>query len=112
MTSQAAAKEALPGVRGIVLFGFPLHAPRRPASTRGEHLVGVSHDMLFLQGTRDDLADLGLLQPIVQALGDRASMHVVEGADHSFAVLKRSGRSNPEAMAELTGAAAAWILQR
>jgi uncharacterized protein len=109
MTTQAAAKQALRDLRGIVLFGFPLHAPRRPASARGEHLVRVPHPMLFLQGTRDDLADLSLLGPIVTSLGNRASLHVVDGADHSFHVLRRSGRTDAEVLAEILDATAAWI---
>lgn len=109
MTTQAAAKQALPGVRGIVLFGFPLHAPRRPSSSRAEHLTRVPHELLFLQGTRDDLADLSLLGPIVTALGARASLHVVDGADHSFHVLSKSGRTDAEVRSEIVGAAAAWM---
>ena len=108
MTSTTAAQSPLPAVRGIVFFGFPLHAPGRPSSERGGHLAGVEAPMLFLQGTRDTLADLTLLRPVIEALGDRAALHVVEGGDHSFHVLKRSGRANDEVLDELAGAVAAW----
>jgi hypothetical protein len=108
MTSRAAAEEALPGVRGLVFLGFPLHPAGRPGTERAEHLSGVDVPMLFLQGTRDRLADLDLLQPVCRELGSRATLHVVEGADHSFGVLVRSGRSADEVMAELADAVAAW----
>ena len=109
MTSTAAASgSGLPGVRGVVFFGFPLHAPGRPAGDRGDHLAHVRAPMCFLQGTRDTLADLTLLGPVVTALGDRAEIHVVEGGDHSFHVLKRSGRTDAEALDELAGATLAW----
>jgi len=101
MTSLAASKEPLPGVKGIVFFGFPLHPAGSPAVERGEHLAAVSNPMLFLQGTRDKLADLDLLGPVVERLGARASLHVVEGADHGFDVLKRSGRTSAEVLEEL-----------
>lgn len=109
MTTQAAARAALPGVRGLVLLGFPLHPPRRPATTRGQHLAAVPHPMLLLQGTRDDLADLSLLAPLLTPLGSRATLHVVDGADHSFHVLRRSGRTDADALAELVRVAADWI---
>ncbi len=108
MTSQAAAREPLPGVRGLVFFGFPLHPPGRPAIVRGDHLDDVAVPMLFLQGTRDPLADLELLTPIAESLGARATLHVVEGGDHSFGVLKRSGRTRDEVLDELADAAAGW----
>jgi predicted alpha/beta-hydrolase family hydrolase len=100
MTSTAAATEALPGVRGIVFFGFPLHAAGRPSADRGDHLREVDVPLLFLQGTRDKLAELDLLRPLVDAL-PAATLHVVEGGDHSFHVLKRSGRSDDEVLAEI-----------
>ncbi len=109
MTSTAQAEAPLPGVRGLVFVGFPLHPPKRPGTTRAEHLARVEVPMLFLQGTRDDLADLELLRPIVERGGRRATLHVVEGADHSFAVLKRSGRTADEVLRELAGTTAAWI---
>jgi predicted alpha/beta-hydrolase family hydrolase len=108
MTSSAAAKTPLPGVRGLVFLGFPLHAPGRPAIERADHLDGVGIPMLFLQGTRDALADLSLMRTVCDRLGDRATLHVVDGGDHSFAVLKRSGRSEAEAQAELADTIAAW----
>ena len=108
MTSLAAAKEALEGVKGIVFFGFPLHPAGAPAIERGEHLARVAAPMLFLQGTRDKLADLDLLRPVIERVGPRATLHIVEGADHGFEVLKRSGRSGAEVLEELAKTAAAW----
>lgn len=108
MTSTAQADEPLPGVRGLVFLGFPLHPPGRPGSERAEHLAQVQIPMLFLQGTRDDFADLALLRPIVERLGQRATLHLVEGGDHSFKVLKRAGRTADEVMTELVGAFADW----
>lgn len=108
MTSTAAAETPLPGVAGLVFFGFPLHPAGQPGTQRGEHLAQVSAPMLFLQGTRDTLADLALLRPVVEQLGSRATLHVVEGADHSFHVLKRSGRTDEQVMAELAAKAASW----
>jgi predicted alpha/beta-hydrolase family hydrolase len=101
MSSQAAAAGRLEAVRGLVFIGFPLHAAGKPGVARAEHLTEVAQPMLFLQGTRDALADLPLLTPIVEKLGPRARMHGVEGADHSFHVLKRSGRSDAEVIVEL-----------
>ena len=108
MTSLASAKEALDGVKGIAFFGFPLHPAGAPATERGEHLERVAAPMLFLQGTRDKLAELSLLRPVVERLGSRAMLHVVEGADHGFDVLKRSGRTSAEVLEELAGTAATW----
>ena len=110
MSSQAAAADPLPDVRGLVFFGFPLHAPGRQGTERAAHLADVSVPMLFLQGTRDALADLALVREVTDSLGERATLHVVEGADHSFAVLKRSGRTNEEALDELADVAAAWMI--
>lgn len=107
MTSLAASKEPL-DVRGIVFFGFPLHPAGAPATERGEHLAAVPNPMLFLQGTRDKLADLGLLRPVVDQLGSRATLHVVEGADHGFDMLKRSGRTAAEVLEELAKTLATW----
>jgi predicted alpha/beta-hydrolase family hydrolase len=111
MTSQAQAAEALPGVRGLVFIGFPLHPAKEPATQRATHLQDVRIPMLFLQGTRDDLADLALLKPIVETL-PQATLHIVEGADHSFHVLKRSGRTGEEVLRELAHTTAAWMQQR
>ena len=112
MTSTAASKSPLAGVRGVVFLGFPLHAAGRPGSERAAHLREVGVPMLFLQGTRDSLADLELVKPLCASLGTRATLHVVEGGDHSFHVLKRSGRSDAEVLDELAGTTAAWIGER
>ncbi len=109
MTSTAGAEAPLPGVRGLVFVGFPLHPPKRPGTSRAEHLGDVRVPMLFLQGTRDDLADLALLRPILDRLAPLATLHVVEAADHSFAVLKRSGRTGAEVLDELAETTAGWI---
>ena len=108
ITSQAQAAEALPGVRGLAFLGFPLHPPGRPATKRAEHLPDVGLPTLFLQGTRDKLADLELLAPIVAELPD-AALHIVEGADHGFHVLKRSGRTDDEVMDDLADTVRAWL---
>ncbi len=108
MTSSAQATEPLPGVRGLVFFGFPLHPPGRPGSKRADHLDAVRIPMLFLQGTRDDFADLALLEPVCRRLNTRATLHIIEGADHSFRVGKRAGRSEVEILAELAQAVDAW----
>src|SRR2546426_3109845 len=108
MTSTAQAEEPLPGVQGLVFLGFPLHPPGRPGDSRAEHLARVQIPMLFVQGTRDDFADLKLLRPLVKRLGERATLHLVEGGDHSFHVLKRSGRTDADVMAELVETIVAW----
>lgn len=109
MTSQAQASEALAGVRGLAFLGFPLHPAGKPASDRAKHLAGVKIPMLFLQGTRDALAELSLLKPVVKGLGSRATLHLLEGADHSFHVLKSSGRNDRAVMDEALDAFAAWV---
>jgi uncharacterized protein len=108
MSSQAAADGLLDGVRGLVFFGFPLHPPKLPGTKRAEHLSKVPAPMLFLQGTRDALADLKLLRPICKELGPRATLHVIETADHSFHVLKKSGRNDEEVLRELAATTASW----
>lgn len=108
MTSTAAAELGLHDVRGIVFFGFPLHPPKRPATKRGDHLSQVKQPMLFLQGTRDDLADLDLLRPICAKLGERATLHVIDGADHSFHVAKKSDKTDGEVLEELATTTATW----
>ncbi|WP_439372702.1 alpha/beta hydrolase family protein [Bradyrhizobium sp. DASA03120] len=108
MTSQAQSKAPLPGVKGLAFLGFPLHAAKKPSSERAEHLAGIAIPMLFLQGTRDELADLSCLRPVVEKLGAKATLHEVEGRDHSFAVLKKSGRTNEEALREVLDALVAW----
>ncbi len=109
MTSRAAAAAPLEGVAGIVFLGFPLHPAGQPGRSRADHLAQVPHPMLFLQGTRDSLADLDLLTPIVAKLAPRATLHVVEGADHGFHVLKRSGRTDDAVLAELAETTSAWV---
>ena len=108
MTSTAQAETPLPGVRGLVFLGFPLHPPGRPADKRAEHLAQVRIPMLFLQGDRDEFADLKLLGPVIKRLGERATLHSVAGGDHSFHVLKRSGRTDARVMAELVETIVAW----
>lgn len=108
MTSSAAAKSPLPGVRGLAFLGFPLHPPNRPGSTRAGHLDEVQLPMLFLQGTRDDLADLELIKGVCRGLGSRATLHIVDDADHSFHVPKRAARSAEDVMQELAHTLATW----
>ena len=107
MTSQAAAEEPLEGVRGIVFFGFPLHPAGSPASARGAHLSRVTVPMLFLQGTRDKLAELDLLRPILAEI-PHTTLKVFEGADHSFHLLKSAGRSDQELLEEIARTVADW----
>lgn len=107
MTSQAQAIGPLPNVHGLAFIGFPLHPAKQPSTKRADHLKQVQIPMLFLQGTRDELADLTLLTPIVNAL-PTAKMQIIEGADHSFHVLKRSGRTDAEVLRELAETTAAW----
>ncbi len=108
MTSTAASREALPGVKGLVFFGFPLHSPAKPGRERGEHLSGVTVPMLFLQGTRDTFAKRELLQPVLDGLGELATLHIVDGADHGFHVLKRSGRNDEDVLEELAQSTLEW----
>jgi hypothetical protein len=108
MTSTAASENLIPDVRGLVFFGFPLHPPKQPATKRGDHLAKVTQPMLFLQGTRDDLADLTLLKPICKKLGKLATLHVIDGADHSFHVLKSSGTTDAEVLRGLARTTAEW----
>jgi uncharacterized protein len=108
MSSQATAEAPLPGVRGLVFFGFPLHPAGRPSIERADHLAKVQLPMLFLQGERDRLADLDLLRPVFEGLGARATLHVVPDAEHGFHVRKRSGRTDDEVLAELARTVAQW----
>lgn len=108
MTSLASASEPLDGVRGLVFFGFPLHPPGTPGTSRAEHLERVSIPMLFLQGTRDKLADLSLLGPVLENLGAIASLHVMDDADHSFESPKRAGRSLTQTLDELAMTVEQW----
>jgi predicted alpha/beta-hydrolase family hydrolase len=109
MTSQAQAASPLSRVRGLVFLGFPLHPAGRPSDERGAHLFDVQIPMLFLQGTRDQLADLPLLQVLVGKLGTRATLKLFQDADHSFHVPARTGRKDSEVMAEMSEALADWI---
>jgi predicted alpha/beta-hydrolase family hydrolase len=109
MTSQAQAMSPLPGVDGLAFLGFPLHPAGKPSDDRARHLADIRVPMLFMQGTRDSLAELSLLEPVVKGLGPSASLHRAEGADHSFHVLARSGRNDREVMGEILDAFAGWI---
>lgn len=109
MTSQAQAASPLPGVRGLVFLGFPLHPPGQPSDERAKHLFDVQIPMLFLQGTRDDFANLPLLEPLCKRLGPRATLKLFQDADHSFHVPARTGRKDSEVRAELLDALAKWI---
>jgi len=108
MTSTAASTEALGPVRGLAFFGFPLHAPGRDSSDRGDHLRDVGMPMLFLQGTRDKLANLDLLRPLLDEVEPSPTLHIVDGADHGFHVLKRSGRTDDDVLVEMCDSFAVW----
>jgi uncharacterized protein len=108
MTSTAQASEPLPWVRGLAFLGFPLHPPGKPAVTRGEHLDAVRVPMLFLQGDRDEFAEPLLLRQVLRNLGAWATLHLVNGGDHSFSVPKKSGRSADDVFAELATTIAGW----
>jgi uncharacterized protein len=112
MTSLAAAKGSLGSVRGLIYFGFPLHAPGTPSADRGKHLADIQLPMLFLQGSRDALADLKVLNPLCAGLNGRAELFVVDGGDHSFQMLKRSGRSDHEVLDEIAVKTSSWIAAR
>ena len=109
MTSQAQASAPLAGVGGLAFFGFPLHPAGKPSDDRAKHLADIKIPMLFLQGTRDSLAEMKLLEPVVKRLGRSATLHRVEDADHSFHVPVRSGRNDAEAMREILDAFADWV---
>jgi uncharacterized protein len=108
MTSQAQAAAPLDGVRGLVFFGFPLHLAKKPSVDRAQHLEHIKIPMLFLQGTRDELADISLLQSVVDRVGSSATLEVLEHADHSFHVLVRSGRTDAEVRDQMLDAFVAW----
>ena len=108
MTSTAQSESPLPGVKGLAFLGFPLHPPGKPGTTRGEHLDAVRVPMLFLQGTRDEFADLDLLRPVCARLGGRAKLHLIDGGDHSFHVLKKTGRTDADVFTELLDTFSAW----
>jgi predicted alpha/beta-hydrolase family hydrolase len=109
MTSQAQAVAPLGAVRGLAFLGFPLHPAGKPSDVRAKHLAAVTVPMLFLQGTRDALADLSLLRPVLEGLGQRATLHLLENADHSFHVPARSGRKDLDVRREMLDALAAWV---
>lgn len=108
MTSQALAKKPDPRVKGLAFVGFPLHQPGKPAAERAAHLADMEMPMLFLQGTRDSLANLELMQEVVASLGPLARMYIVDTADHSFAVLKRTGKTKEDVYAELATTMTEW----
>jgi len=108
MTSQAQADSPLEGIKGLAFLGFPLHPPKQPSATRADHLAKVDLPMLFVQGTRDALADPAWLGPVVERLGARARLSLVEGADHAFHVPVRARRSDSDVLAELASILAAW----
>lgn len=109
MTSQAQSETPLPGVRGLVFLGFPLHPSGKPGITRAEHLAQVKIPMLFLQGDKDKLAELALLRPVVKKLGKAATLHVEEHADHSFHVPVKSGKTDAQVLDTILDEAAAWM---
>jgi len=109
MTTQAQAAQPLPGVRGIALVGFPLHPAGKPSIERAAHLADIELPLLFLQGTRDALADLDLIKQTTASLDKRATLHIVDGADHAFHVLVRSGRNDAQVREELLDKLAAWM---
>jgi predicted alpha/beta-hydrolase family hydrolase len=109
MTSLAAAGAPLDDVRGLIYFGFPLHAAGKPSTNRGNHLFDIKLPMLFLQGSRDALADLTLLKPLCARLGKWAELFIIDGGDHSFHLLKSSGRSDDQVLEETAAKVASWI---
>lgn len=109
MTSQAQAEAPLPGVRGLAFFGFPMHPAGKPGVERAKHLADVDVPMLFLQGTRDALAEWPLIEKTTASLGARATLERVDGADHAFHVLKSSGRNDAQVLAQVLDATAGWM---
>jgi predicted alpha/beta-hydrolase family hydrolase len=112
MTSLAAAQQPLADVHGLVFFGFPLHAAGKPGADRGAHLSAIDAPMLFLQGSRDTLAELRLLKPLCAKLGKRAELYVIEGGDHSFHMLKTARRSDNDVLDDAAGKAAKWMIDK
>lgn len=110
MTSQAQAASPIPGVKGLAFFGFPLHPAGKPSITRADHLSALSLPTLFLQGTNDKLAEVALIEPVVEAMGPAATLHLVKDADHSFHVPKRSGRTDLDVLNEVLDVFAAWAI--
>jgi predicted alpha/beta-hydrolase family hydrolase len=111
MSSQAEAKAPLPQVRGLIFLGFPLHPAGKPSVDRAEHLADVQIPMLFVSGSRDALAEMDLLKPLVDRLGERATLHVVDQADHSFNVQAKRGRTSADAEAEALDTMAQWMVK-
>jgi hypothetical protein len=108
MTSNAAAESPIEGVRGLVFFSFPLHQPGQPATKRADHLSAITVPMLFLSGTRDELAYLDLLQPVCQKLGNLATLHLLDTADHGFRILKRTRKSDEDVFVEMARTVKEW----
>ena len=111
MTSTAASESRLDGVNGLVFFAFPLHQPGKPETKRADHLSAVSVPMLFLSGTRDALADMDLLRPLCERLGNRAMLHFLDTADHGFKILKRSRASHEDVFTEMARVVQKWALR-
>jgi predicted alpha/beta-hydrolase family hydrolase len=109
MSSQAQAKSPLPGVLGLAFLGFPLHPPKQPSEQRAAHLLEIRVPLLFMQGTRDELAELALLEAVVARLHERATLRLTENANHAFAVPARSGRTQAQVISELVGGLSDWI---
>ncbi len=112
MTSQAQAEAALPQVRGLIFLGFPLHPAKQPSQKRAEHLAQVGCPMLFLQGTRDELADMALIRTVTERLGERATLQLFEDADHSFHVRARSGQTDQQVLGSMLDAIDGWMTTR
>ena len=108
MTSTAASESPIDGVRGLVLFSFPLHQPGKPETKRAEHLGGVTVPMLFLSGSRDEMAAQDLLQSVCKKLGKRATLHSLDTADHGFRILKRSRKSDEDVFVEMARVVREW----
>lgn len=109
MTSTAASESSLEGVKGLIFFSFPLHPAGEPATKRADHLASVTLPMLFLSGTRDALAEVALLEPVVKGLGKRATLHLLDTADHSFKILKRTRVSDEDVFVEMSRAVREWV---
>lgn len=109
MTSTAASELPLENVKGLVFFSFPLHPAGEPATKRADHLEDVPLPMLFVSGTRDALAELDLLEPVIKGLGDKATLHLLDTADHSFKILKRTRQSSEDVFVEISRAVREWV---
>ncbi len=112
MTSTAQSQSPIEHVKGLVFFSFPLHPAGEPATKRADHLMAIEIPMLFLNGTRDALGELELLEPVVKGLGDKATLHLLDTADHSFKILKRTRQSSEDVFAEIARALRNWIEKR